>query len=275
MLELRILDKFNKPVFSEFLGFPKYYDNRDAVVMVMGDDWGLWTVMGQDKKEQAWDAFENAFDYFRAANIWFTPALVTQKGVSQSDWDNLQQRINNGYIEISAHSRTHPSLPYNDYESEITGCKNDIIANLDLPYKKGDKEYVYSWMRPYGQIDEKITQKLIENIFLADRANCAFISDSFANYGAPPFFNIIGSSVALDISNLEEANQRFDTVVNNGGIYSICFHPYNHDFSEGSWQIKHFDHIKGKNNLWYTGPGYLYLYHMAGYKELISVEAIK
>ncbi|GAI74810.1 unnamed protein product, partial [marine sediment metagenome] len=37
-----------------------------------------------------------------------------------------------GYIEVVSHSRTHPrNVPYDDYDSEIGGSKQDIIDNLD------------------------------------------------------------------------------------------------------------------------------------------------
>ena len=262
-IQLKLTDDLGQIIKLKYLGISKYYDNRKAVVVVVGDDWGLWG----DKRP-----FYAAFNVLRSRNIWFTPAAVTQKGISDFDWDELQEEINRGYVEVAAHSRIHPPLPYDDYDSEIGGCKEDIINNLDLPYKKGSQEYVYAWIRPYGQGDSIVRSKLGEYKYLVDRLSCCFIKNDFAGWDSENgLYGRMGYSFCLDKGNLEEGNKKFDEVIKIGGIYSVYMHPYNGNWEEGSWELQHFDYIKNKTNLWYTGLGYLYMYHFVKERNIISV----
>lgn len=271
-IQLKITNSLDKKVKLKYLRTSKYYDNRKAAIVLVADDWGLWGA--KDKNKDKSD-FYAAFIALKARNIWVTPAATTQHGISNSDWRELQEKIDGGYIEVAAHSRTHPSLPYIDYDSEIKGCMEDIINNLDLPYKKGEKEYVYAWIRPYGQGDKILRKKLGENKFLIDRLSCCYIMDDFTKWDLENrLYAPTGYSVYLEKSSLEEANQKFDEVINKGGIYSIYLHPYNNDFSEGSWQNQHFDYIKGHKDISYTGIGYLYLQHYLRDRKIINVRAI-
>ncbi|MBZ9572235.1 hypothetical protein KJA15_02820 [Patescibacteria group bacterium] len=271
-IQLKITDNSDQIVNSKYLGIPKYYDNRKAAVVVVGDDWGLWGA--KDKEKDPID-FKAAFDVFAADGIWFTPAATTQKGVLQSDWQSLQRKIDQGYVEVAAHSRTHPSLPYDDYDSEIRGCKSDIIDNLDLSYKNGDKEYVYAWVRPYGQGNDIVRAKLGENKFLIDKLSCCFITDTFTKWDFKNgLYKPTGYSIYLEKSSLKEANKKFDEIIKQGGIYSIYMHPYNINWEKNSWERQHFDYIKNKADLWYTGLGYLYMYHFARERNIISVSVI-
>ena len=81
-------------------------------------------------------------------------------------------QINSGFIEAGAHSRTHPDwASYNDYDSEITGCKEDILNNLDMPelYRNGENEYVYTWIAPNGYVDDIIDSLVGKNKYLVNR----------------------------------------------------------------------------------------------------------
>ena len=68
--------------------------------------------------------------------------IMTKTGgidMTQAAWADLQSIIDTGYVEPASHSRTHSTIPYSDYDSEICGSKNDIITNLEFPElnKKG------------------------------------------------------------------------------------------------------------------------------------------
>ncbi len=250
---LKITDSNDRNISSEFTGITKYYDNRSAAVVATGDDWGR---SGRNT------AYKQACDVFAAAHVWFTPGIVTNDPTPELVWSDIQSKVNQGYIEIASHSRTHTGLPYSDYDSEIAGSKADIIANLDLPafQKKGLTEYVYTWIRPYGQTTTTVSTKLGVNKYLVDRSidtilNTYQVWDS--TYG---LYLDIATSYFLDTGNLIDANAKFDTVKAAGGIYHFWMHADQLDWSDGSWVRQHIDHIKDQKDIWYTGFGYLYLY---------------
>jgi peptidoglycan/xylan/chitin deacetylase (PgdA/CDA1 family) len=282
VIDLKITDNSNKVINSEYLGIAKYYDNRTAAVSVVADDWGVWGIDDPSvKNNRDKGLFNDVFDVLAKDHIWFTPAVVSEHmfssktKVAKEDWQELQKRIDAGYVEIASHSRTHPSLPYSkdtSYEYEITGNKQDIMDNLVLPYSNGDKEYVYAWIRPFGQGNEDVRKVLGQDYYLADRTSCCYVKDTFSNWDpVDGLYGMTGYSVYLEKSNLEEANKRFDDVVKQGGLYSIYLHPWGNDFGPDSWQVKHFDYIKDKTNLWYAGFGYAYMYHFVDDRDLVSV----
>jgi hypothetical protein len=152
---------------SSYLGISDYYDNRKAVVTATDDDWdGYYT-----------DQVNAAIDAYQARGIWFTGGLTTQGYPYEPypippDWDNAQSQINQGYVEVASHSRTHAELPYPDYDSEIGGSKTDIVGNLVLPstYTVSGAEYVWAWFEPWGTSDATVRQTLSEYKYLVSRS---------------------------------------------------------------------------------------------------------
>jgi len=279
-IQFKITDSTNKNLKIKYLGISEYYDNRKAVVTITADDWGIF---GPNDKSGTLNRlrFNELFDLLREDDIWFTPAVTSQhyngafSYVPDSDWQDLQKRINAGYVGVVCHSRTHQEVPYSKestYEYEILGNKEDILKYLDLPYKNGDREYIFGWVRPYGQGDRMVREILGKSHFLADRVSCCYIQDDFSGWDSiNKLYNPIGYSYYLDKGNLNGANEKFDEDYSRGKIYSIYLHPLNNNFGRDSWQSKHFDYIKGRKDVWYTGTDYLYFYHFAVDKNVVKV----
>lgn len=252
---LKIVDVSETQIAS-YQGITEYYDNRKATVVVSGDDWRGANV-----------TFNLVCNILASKGIWFSPGIITESdgiSMSQIGWDSIQNKINAGYLEPVAHSRIHAGvLPYDDYESEIDGSRNDLINNLDLPAlnKKGDQEYIYGWIEPGGASNAAIRQQLGISKYLADRSIHSahnFVDWDYAN----GLYNRVGYSIRMDnTTNLETLNNNFDLRYNYGEIYHLMLHPGSVDWKVGQYADQHLDYIKGKKDVWYVGFGHLYLYN--------------
>ncbi|HQT90638.1 MAG TPA: hypothetical protein PL001_01265, partial [Candidatus Kryptobacter bacterium] len=71
-------------------------------------------------------------------------------------------QVDSGNVEVASHSRTHPNVPYADPPGEIGGSMNDILGSLTLPppFSGGGREYVYTWIAPYGDYDSTVDSLL-------------------------------------------------------------------------------------------------------------------
>lgn len=122
---LKIVDQWGNPV-ATYDEIPKYYDNRDAAVVFSADDWCGNSFI--DSK------FQQASDMFTLKKIWLSVSINIQGFRNDRIWgdqpppiwSHIQGKIDEGYIEANAHSRTHPHVPYSDYDSEVGGAKEDI-----------------------------------------------------------------------------------------------------------------------------------------------------
>lgn len=261
-----ITDASGDTINFTFDGIATYYDNRKAVVTATADDW-------QDDRN---NDFISACNQFQSRSIWFTSGLITGN-IGTSTWTRIQAEINDGYIEVAAHSRTHTTIPYADYASEIEGCKQDITGNLTLPaiYTNGSSEYVYAWLEPYGQSDASARTQLGVSHYLVDR-DINVNKDVFATWDATNnLYNTIGYSIRMGTdgsANTTTLNNKFDTVYSAGGIYHLMCHPYNVNWGNGQYAQQHLDYIKGKKDVWYVGFGALYLYHYT--RKLIAVSVV-
>ncbi|MCB0747324.1 MAG: hypothetical protein KDC90_07655, partial [Ignavibacteriae bacterium] len=250
-------------MFSEIT---KYYDSRDAAVTASADDMATWS---QDK-------FSATISYFLQYNLYLTLGMNTD-GMSRETYDFVQSKINSGFIEAGAHSRTHPNwADYKDYDSEITGCKNDIINNLDMPelYRNGENEYVYSYIAPHGYVNEIIDSLVGQNKMLVNRLYDNNFIDGFSEWNTnsntyfpftvtrafDPPESVLGWGIGTD--DINDLNGKFDEVISKGGVYHLMCHP-NVVAWDKSYPWEHLEHISNRNNLWYVTLGHLYLYHLA------------
>jgi len=263
---LKVTDEFENPV-AVYDKITKYYDNRKAAVVFSADDWdGNSTV---DSK------FQEACDMFASKKIWLSVGVIT-KHQSPPIWSHIQSKIDKGYIEVDSHSRTHPRLPYNDYDSEIRGSKEDIIENLDLPtlYKKGLQEYVWGWIAPYSYSNASIRSEL---------GKCKYISDVCDPYavrnGDFPDWDAVNGLYKqwnrwsfVECKPLRKLNSEFDERINRGKIYHLGFHPAQLNFTPGSKIDQHTDHLKGRKDLWYAGSGALMVYHYMEDQDIITIK---
>lgn len=268
------------------IGIPNYYDNRDAAVTITVDDPYFNGTYYNNGGGSTADEFNDMLKTFNDANVYYTLAICTRGGTTEScnhepvNWTEIQEKaLNTGFAEVGSHSRTHPNTSkkylfwrkstYINYNSEINGSKNDIITNLSLPYKKGDKEYVYAWIQPYGQSDSTVRSKLGAYKYLCDR-DTDLNDNSWTSWDSTNgLYNRIGQSIRIGsdwggTEDLTTLNNKFDEVIRAGGIYHLMTHYWTADWQNASnYANQHIDYIKKRTNIWYVPFGYLYLYHYA------------
>jgi len=262
---IQIKNQFNDLVPVSYQGISKYYDNRDAAVTSTADDWADYC----DYK------FVQSCREFRKRKLWLSTAIITQ-WCSPDTWNNIQTQLDSGYVEAAAHSRIHPRVPYSNYESEVSGCKNDIINNLVLPeqFKLLSKEYVYIWVAPYGDYDDFVDSLVSENKYLTSRMYYNYFdSHIFSEWDKEKKkYDPIGVSLEIGptsingqswegTDDINVLNSTFDSVAADGGIYHAMIHP-NVDVNGKDYFEQHLDYISGRKNIWYAATGHLYLYHL-------------
>lgn len=255
---LKITDFDQNNLDVEYLGTSEYYDNRKAVVTITGDDWA----------DYCNTKFIQACTNFRSYNLWYSVAVITGSNwLSNNSWNDIQTQVDLGLVEVVAHSRTHPYIPYIDTEGEVLGSKQDLIDNLDLSghNSSGENEYIYAWVAPFGEYDSAIDTMTSVGKYLISRLfywndNIFSDWDSELNKFDPVGASIeVGSSYYWGSTNIEELNNTFDNVIESNGIYHLMTHPnileWNEDFT---WD--HLEYISNKKDIWYVGFGHLYLY---------------
>ena len=248
-----------------FIQITNYYDNRKAACVITADDW----------IDRTHSYFKSACDAFQSRQIWFSPGLEPSALIATA-WAEIQAELDEGYIEPVSHSRTHPNVPYDDYDAEVGGSKQDIINNLNLPSlnKKGSAEYVYAWTAPYGQSDAMLRSKLGTYKYLEDTAG------GFSkNYGSFPSWNATDNLYTTwnrwafaENKTASEMNAKWDTDYAAGNIYHLGMHPIYLSWETGSEIVNHLDYIKGKKDVWYVGMGHLFVYHYAKEQKKVNIE---
>jgi hypothetical protein len=260
---IKIVNEFGEAEEILYNNITKYYDNRDAVVTSTADDWADYS----DFK------FVQCCRAFRKRKLWLSTGIITNL-CSSSTWSNIQNQIDLGYVEAIAHSRNHPHTPYSDYDSEIEGCKNDIIDQLDLPaqFRLYDKEYVYIWIAPFGDYDDIVDSVVAANKYLASRlyyTDYHKLADWNENRGMFSPFGVsleigpteIDGQPWMGTNDITILNSTFDSISTSGGIYHPMIHP-NTDVYTKNYFYEHLEYISGRNNIWYVATGHLYLYHI-------------
>lgn len=253
-----------------------YYDNRQAAVAVTADDWNGQTQLPDDY-------YNNFIDAFRSRHIWVTCAIMTNYNGIPANWAVIQSNLDKGYVEPASHSRLHQDIPYDNYDSEISGSKSDIINYLSLPAlnTRGSQEYVYAWIGPYGSSNSKIRAKLGQSKYLADRSTVVGNS-SYAQWDTKNrLYKMVGPTIEADDHNTSDwappfpgtatLNSKFDSVVAARGIYVIYFHPMSVQLSD---LIPHLDYIKDKTNIWYAGFGHLYEYNFIRERGITKITTV-
>ncbi|MEM3697185.1 MAG: hypothetical protein QXQ94_06770 [Candidatus Bathyarchaeia archaeon] len=249
-----------------FAEIAKYYDDRKAVVVASADDW--------DGNSNRHNAFMAACDAFQQAKVWLTVGVTTQGVInlppySPPNWTAIQQQLNEGYIEVASHSRTHSHVPYNDYDSEIGGSKSDILNNLTLPYG----QYVWAWIEPFGESDDTVRQKLGQYKYLISRTTIVGQNGLAAWDSQNGLFQRYGVTIKADDKTISELNNAFNNVYNGRGIYHLFFHPASFNWDGSNVIIEHLNYIKNKAEVWYVGLGALYIYNFV--KISCSIKELK
>ena len=254
---IKIENNINENTNAPFKRISEYYDNRKAAVTVTADDWADYS----NKK------FIEACQNFRSFNLWYSVGIITRWINDQNTWNAIQDQLDDGFIEVLSHSRTHPYVPYADLESEVVGSKEDIIEKLNLldQNRSGSNEYVYAWVAPFGNYSEAIDTMTSKAKYLVSRM---FTYDDiyFSNWNSDlNKFDPVGGSMEVGNSShwgstdINEMNITFDNAISSNGVYHLITHPnileWNKNFT---WS--HLEYISNRKDIWYVGFGHLYLY---------------
>ena len=254
---IKIENNINENTNAPFKRISEYYDNRQAAVTVTADDWADYS----NKK------FIEACQNFRSFNLWYSVGIITSWIYDQNTWNAIQDQLDDGFIEVLSHSRTHPYVPYADLESEVVGSKEDIIEKLNLlnQNRSGSNEYVYAWVAPFGNYSEAIDTMTSKAKYLVSRM---FTYDDiyFSNWNSDlNKFDPVGGSMEVGNSSywgstdINEMNITFDNAISSNGVYHLITHPnileWNKNFT---WS--HLEYISNRKDIWYVGFGHLYLY---------------
>lgn len=261
---IRFQNKSGEIIELEYEGISKYYDNRQAVVTASADDWHMWFN----------DAFNQTVNKFRKYNLYITCGAVTEKNIFNGEiLNDIQNQLNKGFLELAAHSRNHLHTEYADIEYEVTGNRNDILANFQLPenYRNGKKQYVYVWIGPYGDYTENTDVVVRKNNFLLPRLYKPGETDVALWNSEKQIFNPQGMTVEIGRpewgggeSNLDTLNSIFNKVLNKNGVYHIMCHPQElvKDWDKMPYLEEHLSFISNRKNVWYVSLGHLYLYQL-------------
>jgi len=261
---IKIENNINENTNAPFKRISEYYDNRQAAVTVTADDWADYSN----------EKFIQACQNFRSYNLWYSVAIITRWIDNQTTWNDIQDQIDDGFIEVLSHSRTHPYVPYADLESEVMGSKEDIIEKLNLlnQNRSGSNEYVYAWVAPFGNYSEAIDTMTSKAKYLVSRMfNYDDIYFSNWNNDLNKFDPVgasieVGNSLYWGSTDINELNLAFDNAVSSNGVYHLVTHPnileWNKNFT---WS--HLEYISNKKDIWYVGFGHLYLYRFISNSE--------
>tara|TARA_B100001559_G_scaffold311902_1_gene308949 strand:- start:536 stop:1708 length:1173 start_codon:yes stop_codon:yes gene_type:complete len=261
---IKIENNINENTNAPFKRISEYYDNRKAAVTVTADDWADYS------NEKFIEACQN----FRSFNLWYSVGIITRWINDQNTWNAIQDQLDDGFIEVLSHSRTHPYVPYADLESEVVGSKEDIIEKLNLlnQNRSGSNEYVYAWVAPFGNYSEAIDTMTSKAKYLVSRM---FTYDDiyFSNWNSDlNKFDPVGGSMEVGNSSywgstdINELNVTFDNAISSNGVYHLITHPnileWNKNFT---WS--HLEYISNRKDIWYVGFGHLYLYRFISNSE--------
>ena len=284
-LFIRFCDSGGNNIDVAYTGITKYYDDRKAAVTISADDW-------YDEYNLF---YKSLLDFFRTYGLYVT-AGVTTTGVTKSSWDEIQNQLDKGYVEIASHSRTHPFTPYSDAHSEVCGSAKDIVENLKLPkyYNVNNKQYVYVWIAPSGDYDHTVDSLLTVSDYLVPRLYLNLPADTprtytygdsqFSNWNeAANHFEPFNPTVELGApywgggdTSLTSLNNMFDSVIARGEVYHPMWHPQVlYEDINKSYLKNHLAYISQRPDIWYVNLGPLYLYHMVYEVNSKSVACVR
>lgn len=267
-LQLRIRDSAGITVYPRFEGITRYYDNRRAAVSVSADDFSDWGDLNH--------RYCALLNLFRSHGLSLTVGVISgTAATTRTSWNTLQQQIDLGNIEVAAHSRTHPDTPYvngTSYESEIFGCSDDLVNNLrfSAAFRRNSKQYVYTWIAPYGSYDRRIDsllqirKYLVPRLYgMGDSAFSEWNSSSGLFRPCNPTLEIGKPSWGGGDTDRVVLNRTFDSVLQRGGLYHFMWHPQvlAGDIDK-AYLRAHLSHVSNRRDVLYATVGQLYLYRL-------------
>ena len=263
-LYLRFVDDEGNVKQAKLLEIAKYYDNRRWVAIFTADD-AYMSWVGNDT-----DIF---CDELQSREMWGTIGVVT----TNTNWNKIQTQINEGFIEVASHSRTHPKTPYSDYEAEIDQSKQEILSNLNLPshQKRGSTEYVWSWIAPYGAIDDEVRAQCGQSEYLCMRH--AYPSPFFYQVHTASFYtpwkesdNIYEEIIATEQGALHPADlPMLENIIDFAYEKGLVVIFYGHRNFEAFGDL--LDYAKNKGDLWSVSLGHFFNYWFVAERGKITV----
>ena len=271
---LRVINSSTQqPVAITYQGISNYYDNRKAAVTIDFDD--ITDGFLSDDVQ--------AISLTAAKNLHVTAGVETGE-VTSPTWSTVQGWVDSGLTEAASHTRTHPcsDAEYEvlGYTSEVTGSRDDLLNNLDLP-----NPFIPSFVEPCGFSDTELLDAIGAAGYLVNRttstgdngfgawdaggfydANMTANTDNWPVYTSYPND---GGTAAL----LSTWNSMFDSVYASGGIYHILDHPWKKRWSPGGYLDQHASYIANRKDVWYATLGELHLYHYLQERGMITVTA--
>lgn len=257
-ISLKFIDGSGNAIKAEIIELCEYYDNKKCAVTVTADDWST----------EFNESFIKSCRIFRDKNIWLTVGIIVDYCDDQTVFD-IQSQLDSGLIEAASHSLTHPFTNVDYYYKEVTHSKIKIIDMLDLPveFKAGDKEFVYTWIAPYGDITASANNWISESNYIVSRLYYGGTID-YATLHKKNYFANVGvstemGSMWLGTDDIADLNATFDRTYASEGVYHTMFHPnviridsaWNEDYFAG-----HINYISNREDIWYVSFGHLYLY---------------
>ena len=295
--------KFENIPYAAYNSIAKYYDNRKAAYTLSNDNWGINNASGgiwHGMTDDSSDKYQASVHAARMYNLPISIAINSKCGVDgpvggRQTWVNMQTELNNCTEsfcwEPVVHTRTHPCSDdaYNvhGYEWEILGCRDDILNNLtNIPYG----QYVFEFILPCAYKNNNIRNVSDkEFLFLRDwdmgdhphSINYTSWNEEYQFFGiggiqTKSYDAILQSEKPpgrYDKNHVNELNNDFDTVYDNGGIFYAMWHSDRYSNSvihstdppesgTASTLMQHFAHVANRKDVWYTANGWLYSYRI-------------
>jgi len=280
-----------------FVSTAKYYDNRQAAYTLSNDNWGCnaWANPGAPWKGETDDASDNyqaALHVCRSFHLPLSIAINSRSAGGETAWRRMQEELDraDSSWEPAVHGQTHPrdanAYSVRGYQAEIFGCRDDILQHLKkIPY--GGR--IYEHILTTGYLDERILRidsgefLFVRGFNWLDNPTSVTLvpwNDERHFYGVgglntKGYDRILeqrephGRYNAADVADL---NQRFDEVVETGGVFYALWHPDRFknsviydprpgiDGQQGSTLMQHLAHVANRRNIWYVANGWMYSY---------------
>jgi hypothetical protein len=264
-LFLRISESSGKTITPRYAGIAYYYDNRRAAVTVTADDWSDWGDLDH--------RFTTLISLFRSFNLYLTVGVISGTSfTTRPTWGSLQQQLDSGFVEVASHSRTHVHTPYADPEGEINGGYDDLVNNLTLPptFRKNIKQYVYTWIAPYGDYDSltdtmlQTRKYLVPRLYLTGDTSLSAWDEKVGHFKTcNPTLEIGKPSWGGGDTDRVYLNSKFDSIKQRGGVYHFMWHPQVlFDDLHKSYLSAHLSYISNRKDILYANMGHLYLYRL-------------
>ena len=273
-MQLMIRDTNGNNINATYIEIPKYYDDNVMAVTITNDDLGGGASI---------TPFNDMLTLCKNRGLWLTATTIT--GLAKNTWTDIQTMVDRDNLEICSHSVTHPSSPYG---TEFNDSRTHIIGNLTLPdlYSNADGEFVPCWLSPKSQWTDAVDYPnassagylgIVAGAWNLDYQN--IYSNWSDTYGLYEYQNGYENAASF-ISFMEQYNSTtypymddmFDTIYAAGGVYHLRGHPaWIEDLTENGWLADHLDHIGNRADVWYTGYGAMYMYHLVDEFNLTTV----